>query len=316
MNPRTVVGLTPWLPGVLGRSAWWTEPVRAERLAAFRIGMAAVLLLDIFWMYLPRAFDFFGQGSLGSPEVFAARTVAPSWRWSLLQGVHDPRLAQAILLLWAGAAFCLLIGLFPRLAAVGCWAMAMSVYNQIYYIHNSGDNVRSIGLFYLMFCPSGAAWSVTSWRWKGPVYVPAWPLRLLFIQLMLIYFLNGWYKLGGGDWQNGTVMHYVLGNVAWTRFAYAQLPMPEFAVPLMTYTTLLWELTFPVGVLMPMLRRYYLWLGVLFHVGTGVLLQLAMFPFYMLCLYLPLVPWEDYADRWRDRLAHVPSTARDATLAL
>ena len=74
MNERAVVGLSPWLPGWLGRSAWWSEPVRAERLAAFRIGMGAMLLLDIFWTYLPRASEFFGPGSLGSPEVFAART--------------------------------------------------------------------------------------------------------------------------------------------------------------------------------------------------------------------------------------------------
>jgi hypothetical protein len=39
-------------------------------------------------------------------------------------------------------------------------------------------------------------------------------------------------------------------------------------------------------------------LGVLFHVGTAVLLQLGPFPFYMMCLYLPLLPWEKYADRW------------------
>ena len=34
---------------------------------------------------------------------------------------------------------------------------------------------------------------------------------------------------------------------------------------------------------------------VLFHVETGLHLELAMFPLYALCFYLPLVPWE----RWR-----------------
>jgi hypothetical protein len=35
-------------------------------------------------------------------------------------------------------------------------------------------------------------------------------------------------------------------------------------------------------------------LGVLFHLGTGLVLKLGPFPLYMLCFYLPLLPWE----RW------------------
>jgi hypothetical protein len=32
--------------------------------------------------------------------------------------------------------------------------------------------------------------------------------------------------------------------------------------------------------------------GAVFHLGTGLLLQLGPFPFYMICLYLPFFPWE------------------------
>ena len=42
MSERTVVGLKPWLPWPLSRSPWWTEPVRAERLAVLRIGATSV----------------------------------------------------------------------------------------------------------------------------------------------------------------------------------------------------------------------------------------------------------------------------------
>jgi hypothetical protein len=87
-------------------------------------------------------------------------------------------------------------------------------------------------------------------------------------------------------------MHYVLANVAWTRFAYADLPFPPGTALAMTWTTLVWELFFPVLMLVPKLRAPALWLGVLFHLGTGALLPLGLFPVYMLCLYLPLVPWE------------------------
>ena len=71
MGERLVVGLNPWLPPPLSRWKWWTEPVRAERLAALRIGVGIVLLFDVLVHYLPQVGDFFGAGSLGSPEIFA-----------------------------------------------------------------------------------------------------------------------------------------------------------------------------------------------------------------------------------------------------
>lgn len=295
MNKPSVVGLEPWLPEPLSQMPWWTRPVRAERLAALRIGIGAILLLDILFFYLPRASDFLGTGSLGSPEVFAGRSGDGSFRWTLLSGISDSSVLYGILVVWAVSAFCLMIGVFPRLSAVLAWGIAMSVGNLNFYLHNSGDNVKVIALFYLMLCPAAAVWAVGRKASAAPVYVHPWPLRLIMLQLAAIYFVNGVYKLAGGDWRSGEVMHSVLNNVGWTRFAYAQLPLPEIAIPLMTYTTLIWELGFPLLMLFPQLRAPTLWLGVAFHLGTAVLLQLGMFPAYMLCLYLPLVPWERFA---------------------
>jgi hypothetical protein len=45
------------------------------------------------------------------------------------------------------------------------------------------------------------------------------------------------------------------------------------------------------------LRTVTLLLGVVLHIGLAVTLDLGLFSFYMLCLYLPLVPWE----RWTKR---------------
>jgi len=102
MSQPIVVGLTPALPRPLCGWSWWTAPVRAERLAALRIGMALVLLWDILFCYLPQAGNFFGSGSLGGPEVFAEPHMW--WRWSVLRWIDDPRILQAALILWAVAA--------------------------------------------------------------------------------------------------------------------------------------------------------------------------------------------------------------------
>jgi uncharacterized membrane protein YphA (DoxX/SURF4 family) len=274
-------------------------------LAAFRIGVAIVLLIDVFTLYLPHANVFFGRDSLGSPEVFV-RPTAP-FRWSALRGVESPEIVDAALVTWAVAAAFLLIGVLPRLSAVVAWAFSVSFIGINGYLHNSGDNVRTIELFYLMLCPCAAVWSLSSRKARSapepssPVYVHAWPLRLLFVQLMIIYFFNGVYKLLGSHWREGDVMHYVLCNVAWTRVSYAQLPLPFPIIQLFTWSTLIWELSFPLLVMIPRIRVLALWIGIGFHIGTLVLLQLCAFPMYMMCMYLPLVPWEKYVDRWRRR---------------
>jgi hypothetical protein len=275
MNVQRIIGLKPWLPGFLGRSPWWTEPIRAERLAAVRIGAGALLLVDILGMYVPRAGDFLGADSLGSPEVFAGR-LSTGWQWSLMAGIADQGLWRVTLAVWALAAACLLVGIFPRLAAGVAWALALSVQNTNLYMHNAGDNVRNILLLYLLLTPCGAAWSVARWwerRTTGddrPAYIHPWPVRLLLVQMMAIYLVNGLYKFSGEAWRSGEIMHQVLANVQFTRFSYEQLPLVPGAIAAMTWSTLVWELGFPL------------------------LLTLGMFPFYMLCLYLPFVPWEKW----------------------
>lgn len=302
MNSIPVVGTKPRLFGSLVQSSWWTMPIRAERMAAFRIGMGLALLLDIFCFYLPSAHDFFGGNSLGSPEIFAGRT-ADLWRWSLLGGISDAALIHAALYFWAAAALFLTLGVYPRACAVIAWMLTISVQNANFYLHNSGDNVRNIGLFYLMLAPCGAAWSLNRlWRRMSsgkasPAFIYPWPVRLLTVQLATIYFVNGAYKFAGGDWRNGQVMHDVLGNIAWTRFPTDALPIPEAAIVAMTWATLFWELGFPLLMLVPRLRLPTLLIGVSFHLGTMALFQIAMFPIYMLCLYLPLVPWEAFDRR-------------------
>jgi hypothetical protein len=299
MGELHIVGLSPVFPRPLAEWKWLTAPIRAERIAALRIGVAAVLLWDILTTYLPQAQNFFGRDSLGSPEVFAGQHI---WRrWSLLRGVADPTVLRLFLLAWAVTAILLLIGWLPRISAAFAWVMSISFIGINYYVHNSGDNVRSIALFYLMLSPCAAIWTIRAPRAvsksaEQPVFVAPWALRLLAFQLALIYFVNGVYKLAGPDWREGNVIHAILGNLAWTRFSFDQLPLPYWLTQIMTWTVLFWELTFPLLVMIPWLRGPALWLGVSFHLGTAALLQLGPFPFYMLCLYLPFVPWERYLD--------------------
>jgi hypothetical protein len=88
-----------------------------------------------------------------------------------------------------------------------------------------------------------------------------------------------------------------MGSLDWTRWSAADVSLPLWAMQLLTWTTLVWELGFPILVWLPLTRTAALWMGVLFHIGSGAALRLGPFPLYMLCFYLPLVPWERLVGR-------------------
>ena len=308
MSDGTVLGLRPWLPWPLGRSRWWTQPIRAERLAALRIGLAAVLLVDVLTTYLPHAADFYGRDSLGAPGVFAGRFAGGHAYWSLLQGVESPAVVRAAVLAWAAAGAGLLLGVATRVCAAAAWALSVSFAAVNLSVENAGDTVRTILLFYLMLCPCGAVWSVDAWllrrrRGPGPFLVHPWPARLLLVQLVCIYFRNGLHKAVGYDWAAGDSLYFVLGDLTLARWSYAWLTVPYLLTRLLTWLVLAWEFLFPVLLLWPRLRLPVLCFGAAFHLGIWLCLELGGFAPYMLCLYLPLLPWERWADRRRARLS-------------
>lgn len=293
-----------WLPWPLCRFAWWTRPVRAERLAAFRIGLAAVLLVDVTATYLPHVADLFGPDSLVTSLFSTGPRSGTSWDWSLVRGVSTVATARALVLCWALSAVTLLLGSWSRISAAVAWILAVSFFNLNPDLHDGGDRVRILGLMYLMLSPCGAVWSLDRfWRQRGRparrnIYIPPWPLRLLAVQLALIYIASGLPKMRDPSWSEGSSVYYVLANLTWSTWAYAQMPLPGLATKLLTWIVPAWEVGFPLLVLMRRTRSLTLALGVLFHLALFATMRLGVFPLYMLCLYLPFVPWERCVRRW------------------
>ena len=443
MKDPQIVGLEPWLPWPFRLWRSWTEPVRAERLAALRIGLAFVLFLDVLTTYWPHLDLFFGPESLSrvpGQDPFGYFTTPPRWYWSILRGLGNPnnfalamglfsfvtvwvlfvvsspnhqtkirwatvawavaitlavlslwvrlenwnykgdlvlksgvgigctalvwcltgivclwhgrRQGQGIsaaflfpwfaatlwlgigiirylqeletgnitwqfspfltdwdqssaalrgfMLAWLAAIFSLLIGFWTRPMAIAVWILTNSFDNLNPQINNNGDVARQILLFFLVVSPCGAVWSVDR-RLKsgpqGPIFIYPWILRLVFLQMVVIYFVNGVYKVFGEQWRDGVSLYYVLANPAMSRVSYAQFPFPPLLLKALAWTVLVWELSFPLLVAIRWTRTPTLILGILFHLGIWASLELGFFSAYMLTMYLPLVPWERLKSR-------------------
>jgi Vitamin K-dependent gamma-carboxylase len=287
-----IVGTVPWLPRPLKRWTWLTAPIPAERLAAWRIGTGLILLLDALLFYAPVIDQLYGPASLAEPGVFADRFAPPHWNWSVLRWLPVDWGGNVCMGVWITAAGLLICGWHSRLMALLLWALSISFFNTNPYIHNTGDRIRNFLLLLLIFAPTDAACALRRRpdQNTGPVHVSGWPARLMLIQMAIMYFMNGFYKLQGKMWWEGSVMHYVAHDLAWARWS--ALPLPYWVSQCLTWGALIWEVGFPLWIMLKRTRVPALIIGVIFHVITFFHLEIAAFPLYALCLYLPLAPWE------------------------
>jgi hypothetical protein len=327
----------------LVRSVWdfWTRPIRPEPLALFRILLGGVILASLLCSTLPRLTQDLGSDGL-VPPAGLEQWFRDTGRFSLLCGptsiplldtwvsaeqaqawaswCEKPRNVSILFAVWILALLLMTLGCYTRLATIVAWALTVSFHNRLAWLNNGGDSLFRCGLFYLLFAPAGAAWSLDARHRRRkaeqggvelpPVLIPPWSVRLMQIQLCLVYLFTGLVKVGpdwvdlftghlknGADWLNGEAVYWVLNDVAVARWPYAWLPVPLLVCRLLSWGTLVFEIGFSFLVLVRRLRPWLLLTGVLFHLGIFVHTEVGWFSQVSLCWYVLFVPAETVV-RW------------------
>ena len=114
------------------------------------------------------------------------------------------------------------------------------------------------------------------------------------LQVSVLYSTAGLTKANGDLWHHGTAMYYI-SQVQWF-----SLPIMRdmFKNPIITtmssYVPVLYQLWFPVAMLSP-LRRLWIGIGVLFHIGIAVFMGLVTFSTVMIALDLMFISDQEYA---------------------
>ena len=262
---------------------FWARPVRAEPLALFRILIGLTVLLSLLTslgprlpldlgpdgLYPGRAADDWQGRTAGASSLLRGPVnlplledyLPPEWGQAWRDWCDAPEHASRLFAVLAVAVACLTLGLWTRTAAVVAWALLVAFNHRLFALMNGGDSMMRCALFYLLFARSGAVWSVDSALRRrpasGPVVVPAWPVRLMQIQLGLMYFFTGLSKIGG-DWIDGEAVYWVLNDVAVARWPYHALPIPLPVCRLLSWATLTFEIGFPLCVAVSRPRRLVL----------------------------------------------------------
>jgi uncharacterized membrane protein YphA (DoxX/SURF4 family) len=318
--------MTPPLPPSLW-TRFWHVPVRAERLALTRILLGLALLTNQLFELYPRWEEFFGPTGV-APNGIHDGDMLHNWSWTVVFVSTDrPDVLWLLFWAWVLVTFLFVLGLGTRVMAVAVWFLTNCFMNANPRILNGGDMVLQLGVFLLMLMPTGRALSLDAWIRRrffggppGPYYTPAWGVRVLQIQLCMIYCTTGLIKLQGygigkGTWWDGTTVHYLYNYVWMNRWSYAQLPLPLWVTAPMTFTSVWWETLFPVFMVTnKWTRRAALLFGILFHLGIWFTVEVGWFGFYTMAFYGVFTSCEFWA-WWTSRKKQAPPPAASGVQA-
>jgi len=276
-------------------AAWrrfWFAPEETSTLALVRIAFGLVVLAWTAALAHDSVPLFTGAGLVPDAD-FQGR---PTASWGLLD-LTDTRVAVAALLaLLALAAMCLVAGLFTRVAAVVVFLGILSFERRNPFVFNSGDGLLKVIAFYMMLAPAGESLSVDRLRragaafWAFPRRAP-WALRLMQLQLSVVYLATLWTKLSGRTWNDGTAISFALRLDDLDRFrAPGWISGSELISNLLTYGTLAIEASIAILVWNRKLRPWVLGVGVLLHLGIDLTIRVGFFSYAIFVLYLAFVP--------------------------
>jgi hypothetical protein len=264
-------------------------PISARPLGVFRIVFGVLIVIYLALMSVEFEHWYTGAGLLQGTEAIEA---AGPLRFSPLQYVNDPRVAHVFFGFTVMVAVAFTLGWRTRIMSILLYLCMLSLYHRNVGSNGGPDAVPAILTFYMMLCPCGAACSldaVRAARKRGtaaePLIVP-WAVRLLQMQICLIYFQSCVIKCQGPMWMNGTTIHYILFLREFRVFDMEWLAQYPLVINAMTHGALLIEFSLAFWLWFRPTRRWAILGGVLLHMGIRPVLNVPGFGEVMIATYL------------------------------
>jgi hypothetical protein len=296
---------------------FWDLREPADSLAVLRIGLALVVLCDFaavgrFGLVAP-LWAPIEDGGIG-PAAYAAPSC---WFYEVFGASAFNAGLLFTLACVATASLC--IGWCTRSSALAL----LLAYSQLAQLSPASDRgidtlLRNV-LIILVFAPSGATFSadarLRTGRWISDARVVAWPRYLIVVQLIVMYFSAGmqkqsqaWTSLGGYS-----ALYLVLHQPHYAAFSLPHEWLVTFS-PVLRISTFVSVWFERLSIFVPWLMRLRatrdrpgrlravvnrthlleIWvvLGITFHLGLALTLQLGIFPWGCIALYPAFFPPE------------------------
>lgn len=280
---------TQWKRAKIIFLTFFLRPASYQPLAALRISVAAVLIIQAL-LITPEFFEFFGSAGLmqeplqqfltepGLPRLAPYVKFLASWNISetLALGLVGGLYLFALINLMAG--FC------TRFSAGMSWFLHWVFMNTSSYTNYGVDVFAHIFLFYLIFIPSGRAWSMDKKLWEGKnrSWTARISLRILQLHLCLVYLSSGLDKIVGPQWQNGEVIWRSLMLPVYNQYDFSWLAGLPWLAKALSWGSLAIELGYSVFIWPSLTRKSWVAMTVGLHLGITLFLGLHMFGILMM----------------------------------
>jgi hypothetical protein len=290
-------------------NSFWFTPAETSTLALYRI---AVGIIVVGWTLAlaPSLYAFYSRdGILPTYPDYEG-----SLAWGLLEWFPGNAAVTIIYFALLLASICVLVGFGTRVATLIVFVCMVSFAHRNPWVLNSGDLLVQLLVFYLLLAPAGDGLSVDRWLRRDRQFWEfshraIWPLRLVQVQVSILYIAAVWDKVRGTTWNDGTAVSYALRIGDLERF-----PIPGFVTDslilanLMTFGTLAIEFALAILVWNRVLRPWVLLLGVMLHLGIDYGVRVGFFSWAVLVAYVAFIPPESarsFILATRDRLGRL-----------
>lgn len=265
-------------------------------LALFRICIALIILFHLTTIFPDLGAFYTDLGVLPRASLFA-RLPSP---WTLsIHFMNGTFTVQAILIfLQALCALGLLLGYRTRWMSVLSWFLMASLHRRNPMVIGGGDDYFRLLLFWGMFLPLGARYSLDSLlgpaRPERPERALSWGTAAILLQVAGGYLMAVYHKWDLPVWQNGTAVYYALNVDNYAKsFAQTLLHFP-FLLKLLTHGTLWFELLAPLLMFCPVftgpIRVWVISGFLLMHLGFYLSMHLMLFPWVSAAAVLVFLP--------------------------
>lgn len=285
---------------------FWFKPADPTPLAVMRILFGGML----FYTHLVWGLNlegFFGpNGWQGTDLVRAVQQ--DQFAWSFWWWVPDG-LRLSVHLISLGVLALYTLGAFTPATSIMAYVITVSYAYRAPLANYGLDQINGIAALYLAIGPSGAVLSVDRlWqryrasrgRPRGEKICTVPPvaqsvranlaLRLMQVQLCVIYIFACQSKLQGESWWSGQAIWRAVSNLEYQSTDLTWLAWYPWLVNLLTHATIIWEMTFWALVWRPICRPVVLLIGVFIHLGIGAFMGMWTFGLAVIFLYVAFVP--------------------------
>jgi hypothetical protein len=265
-------------------------------LAALRIGLALLILIDLALRARDLVAHYTDAGVLTRADLLQLDGRRAFASLHFISGAWQ---VQALLFsLAAVCAVALLVGYRTRLAAVASWIFLVSLNARNPMVVQGGDVLTRLVLFWSMFLPLGARFSIDSARGRAMTAPARRFLSVatvaLLAQIVLMYWVTAWRK-SDPEWRTeGTALYYALSlDALATPLGSLLRELPALLKPL-TFGVLWLEILGPILLFSPVLttpiRALTVLAFVLLHVGIGLTMRIGLFPWIAALVMVVFVP--------------------------